>query len=173
MAELVVFDARVHRSIYVDLCEEYFGWTAQELLEKCSIDVFSVVDTNLRDFIENGVDEFITSIRSGGVFYLLQEGEEIVGMGALRKLRDGIGEIKRMYIKPEFQGRGWGRRMLERLLDEGKGRGLSTIYLETGIFMAAAQNLYHSMGFFEREEYPETEVLPALRPVWLFMEKRI
>jgi ribosomal protein S18 acetylase RimI-like enzyme len=173
MAELIVFDVNVHRPIYIDLCEEYFGWTAQELLEKCGIDVFSVVDTSLRDFIENGVDEFITSIQHEGVFYLLQEDEEIVGMGAVRKLRDGIGEIKRMYIKPEFQGRGWGRRLLERLLEEGRERGLSEIYLETGNFMAAAQQLYRSMGFEEREMYPETEVMPELQPVWLFMEKKI
>ena len=93
-------------------------------------------------------------------------------MGALRKLRGGIGEIKRMYIKPEYQGRGLGKEMLQRLLSKGEESGFSVFYLETGAFMATAQHLYRSMGFHYREEYPETEVPPQLRHVWLFMEKR-
>ena len=61
--------------------------------------------------------------------------------------------------------------MLQFLVDQGKARGFSEIYLETGAFMTAAQGLYRSMGFHERKEYPETEVPIELRRFWLFMEK--
>ena len=94
-------------------------------------------------------------------------------MGALRKLKEGTGEIKRMYIKPKYRGEGLGRDMLQLLLNKGKEYGFSEIYLETGAFMTNAQNLYRSIGFRDRKKYPETEVPPQLQRFWIFMEKRI
>lgn len=173
MVSFIVFDPNVHRSTFVGLSEEYFNWMASELQKNYDIDLHSMVETTLRDYIENNVDEFVSSVLPDGVFYLIQVEDKIVGMGALRKLKEGIGEIKRMYIKPEYQGKGFGKRMLQLLLSKGKEFGLSAIYLETGAFMTTAQHLYRSMGFYNREEYPETEVSPQLRHVWLFMEKRL
>lgn len=173
MEKFIIFDPNVHRAAFVDLSEEYFNWMANELQKNYDINVYSMVGTNLRDYVENNVDEFTSSVSSDGVFYLLQVKDKIVGMGALRKLKEGIGEIKRMYIKPEYRRKGLGRKMLHLLLSEGKGFGFSAIYLETGAFMTTAQHLYRSMGFYDREEYPETEVPPQLRQFWLFMEKRI
>jgi ribosomal protein S18 acetylase RimI-like enzyme len=170
MENFIVFDPNVHRSAFVDLSEEYFNWMASELRKNYDIDVYSIVGITLRDYVENNVDEFASSVLSDGVFYLLQVKDKIVGMGALRKLKEGIGEIKRMYIKPEYQGKGFGKKMLQLLLSKGKEFGFSSVYLETGTFMTTAQHLYRSMGFCDREEYPETEVPPQLRHVWLFME---
>jgi len=171
MENFIVFRPDVHRSIVVDLSEEYFDWMACELKKNYDIDVYPIIGTALRDYVENDVDEFTSSILKDGVFYLVQVENRTVGMGALRKLKEGIGEIKRMYIKPEYQGRGLGKKMLQLLLSRGKEYGFSAIYLETGSFMATAQHLYRSAGFYNREEYPETEVPPQLRHVWLFMEK--
>jgi heterodisulfide reductase subunit A len=41
-------------------------------------------------------------------------------MGAVKRLEDGVGEIKRMYIKPELQGRGLGKEMMARLEEKAK-----------------------------------------------------
>ncbi len=92
-------------------------------------------------------------------------------MGALRRVKEGVGEIKRMYIKPEYRGRGLGKKMLELLLREGKRCSFSKIYLETGSFMTTAQRLYRAAGFHSREVYPETEMPPQIRHAYLFMEK--
>ena len=173
MGNFIIFDPNFHRPIIVDLFEEYFNWMACELQKNYDIDVRSMIGTTLRGYVENNVDEFVSSVSPDGVFYLLQEKEEIIGMGALRKLKEGIGEIKRMYIKPEYRGKGLGKEMLELLLSKCKEYGFSKVYLETGAFMGAAQGLYRSMGFNDRGEYPETEVPPQLRHVWLFMEKRL
>ena len=94
-------------------------------------------------------------------------------MGALRKLKIDVGEIKRMYIQPEYRGNGYGKAMLTQLLKKGKEFGFSTIRLDTGKFMDAAHYVYRSAGFQEREIYPETEVPPLLQPFWLYMEKFI
>ena len=95
MHDLIVFDEGLHRSTFVDLCEEYFNWMMNELQKNYDFDGFSMIGTTLKDYIENNVDEFTSSIASDGVLYLLQVKGEIVGMGALRRLREEIGEIKR------------------------------------------------------------------------------
>jgi len=173
MGDFVIFDPSVHRATFMSLSEEYFDWMANELHNNYDIDVSSTLGITLRDYVESNVDEFASSISSDGVLYLIREKEEIIGMGALRKLKEGTGEIKRMYIKPEYRGKGLGREMLQLLLSRGKEYGFSEVYLETGAFMTTAQGLYRSVGFHDREEYPETEVPPQLRRFWIFMEKRI
>lgn len=173
MEKFIIFRPNVHRSAVVDLCEDYFDWIGSELQKDYGIDMYSMISTTLRDYVEHNVDEFESSISPDGVLYLIQAKDEIVGMGALRKLKGNIGEIKRMYIKPKHQGKGLGKKMLQLLLDKGKEHGFSAICLETGSFMTTAQHLYRSAGFYNREVYPETEVPPQLRHVWLFMEKRL
>lgn len=173
MAEFVVFDPGRHRATFAKLCAEYFDWMASELQRSYGIDVSLTLGTTVPDYVERNVDAFIASLSSGGVLYFLQEKEETIGMGALVELKEGTGEIKRMYVKPEYRGKGLGREMLRLLLAKAKEYGLSEIYLETGAFMTSAQGLYRSMGFHDRSEYPETEVPPQLRRFWIFMEKQI
>jgi len=107
-----------------------------------------------------------------GIIYLLVVEGDIAGMGALKKLSDEIGEIKRMYIRPPYRGKGYGKQMLNRLLEAGREFGCSSFRLETSKFMTTAQHIYKSAGFIEREEYPECETPPILRPYQLFMEKK-
>ena len=173
MVEFVVFNTSAHRLVFLELCEEYFDWMASELQKNYDIDISSSLGVSLRDFVENNVNEFLNSLSSDGVLYLLREKGKVIGMGALRKLKEGTGEIKRMYIKSEYRGKGFGREMLQFLLNKCKEYGLSEIYLETGAFMTTAQILYRSMGFHQRKAYPETEVPPQLQRFWIFMEKRI
>jgi ribosomal protein S18 acetylase RimI-like enzyme len=173
LGEFVIFDPSTHRLAFLELSEEYFDWMASELHKNYDIDVPSLLGISLRDYIESNVDEFITSLSSDGVLYLLREKEEIIGMGALRKLKEGRGDVKRMYIKPKYRGKGLGREMLQFLLNKCKEYGFSEIRLETGAFMKTAQGLYRSMGFRERKAYPETEVPQQLQHFWIFMEKRI
>jgi len=93
-------------------------------------------------------------------------------MGALRKLNDKTGEIKRLYIRPLYRGKGYGKQMLNKLLEAGTKFGCSSFLLETPGFSRAAQHIYRSAGFKERKEYPESETPTILRPHWLFMEKK-
>jgi putative acetyltransferase len=70
-----------------------------------------------------------------------------VACGALQQLADGIGEIKRMYVVPALRGQGLSRRILVALEDLAVRRGLHTLRLETGAFLAAAVGLYTSSGY--------------------------
>jgi len=78
-----------------------------------------------------------------------------------------------MYIRPAYRGKGYGKALLQQLLQKAKEFGYNSIYLDSAQFMTAAQHLYRSFGFMERDAYPETEVPPQLWPQWVFMEKTL
>ncbi|HEY8225232.1 MAG TPA: GNAT family N-acetyltransferase [Pyrinomonadaceae bacterium] len=74
--------------------------------------------------------------------------EELAGCIALRKLSNEICEMKRLYIRTEFRGKGLGRKMVEAILREAKEIGYSRMRLDTlPGRMDEAINLYRSIGF--------------------------
>jgi len=56
-------------------------------------------------------------------------------------------EIKRMYVRPAFRGRGLGRLMLEHLVAHARAQGLGVVRLETAIHQRETIALYESGGF--------------------------
>jgi putative acetyltransferase len=73
----------------------------------------------------------------------------LLGVGGLKQLDAGHGEIKTMHTAAEARGRGVGRALLDALLDEARRRGYSRVSLETGTSEAfrPARKLYESAGF--------------------------
>src|SRR5262252_7891211 len=57
------------------------------------------------------------------------------------------GEIKRMWVRPQFRGLGFGKLMLDHLADYAKRHGVGILRLETGIHQHAAIRLYEREGF--------------------------
>lgn len=78
-----------------------------------------------------------------------------VGCGALRGLNPRIGEVKRMFVSPEFRGRGIARRILEALESRARELGHETVRLETGIGQHEAIGLYRSTGYSEIAAFGE------------------
>ena len=70
-----------------------------------------------------------------------------IGCGALRRIADGVGELKRMYVVPAARGRGVARALLAALEDEARNRGWSTLRLETGPRQPEAIALYTGAGY--------------------------
>ncbi len=159
-------DLEHHRAEIVDLLVEYMGWVFENVDAAFEIDSKALAGMSVRAFVESTID----SIVAGSTFYVLYENEKLVGMGALRKIRDDVGELKRMYIRPAFRGRGFGKALLERLVADARAAHLKTVYLDSAPFMTAAHGLYRAIGFEVRDAYPETEVPEHLRSQWLFME---
>jgi GNAT superfamily N-acetyltransferase len=90
------------------------------------------------------------------------------GCIALRPLTDGICEMKRLFVRPEHQGLGVGRRLTEALIDLARRRGLTTMRLDTGDLQTEAQALYSSLGFTPIRPYYECP--DRLRRHLVFME---
>lgn len=76
-------------------------------------------------------------------------GETIAGIGALKVLTDGSGEIKSMRTHPDHLRKGVGAAILEQIIEDARRRGLSRLSLETGSGPAfeAALSLYRNRGF--------------------------
>lgn len=70
-----------------------------------------------------------------------------VGCGALRYLGDGVAEVKRMYVVPTARGRGVSKAVLAGLETAARGRGWTTLRLETGPRQPEAIGLYTGTGY--------------------------
>jgi putative acetyltransferase len=89
-------------------------------------------------------------------------GEDIAGIGALKDLGDGAGEVKSMRTHPDFLRRGVAAAVLEHIIAEARARGMRRLSLETGRGPAfePALALYRKRGFVGGEafaDYPSTE----------------
>lgn len=82
-------------------------------------------------------------------FWSAWSGDNLAGMGALRRIDAENGEIKSMRVANAFLGQGVGRAILEHILSEARGLGLAALWLETGTTdgFVPARTLYESVGF--------------------------
>ena len=172
MERLVPLDLSMHLEDFVQLNVEYLSWMYGQLEDNYQIDAAFIIGLTPSEYVHSHLEELTSLNPPEGIIYLLVVGGEIAGMGAVRKLGDEVGEIKRMYTRRTFRGRGYGRRMLNRLLEAGREFGCSSFLLDSPRWSHAAHHIYRSTGFEERGEYPESEVPPVFRSYWLFMEKK-
>ena len=86
---------------------------------------------------------------------LLAEYEgQLAGCVALHKVEPGICEMKRLYLRPQFRGKGLGRTLAERLIAEARQMGYRRMRLDTvEPVMKDAVAMYRVMGFREITPY--------------------
>ena len=166
-------DLQKHRSQLIDLSIEHLNWVVEEINEYYGIDLSVEMGISVREYVSKNIEKLCRVAPPQGIFYLLKFNEKAIGMGGLRRIRKSVAEIKRMYVKPSYRRKGYGKALLKKLIQKAKDFGYQTIFLDTGLFMTSAQNLYRSFGFVEQKEYPETEVPNQVRSKWLYMKKRL
>ena len=93
------------------------------------------------------------------------------GIGCLRRIGPGMGEIKRMYVDPAFRRVGAGRAILQRLMSAADEAGYRRVRLDSPKFMTAAHALYRSFGFVDVEPYAESEIPDEFKSYLIFMER--
>lgn len=94
------------------------------------------------------------SPEKGGRLYLLIDDGKSAACIALRKIEEGICEMKRLYVKPEYRGRKYGNLLAKKIIDDAKELGYKKMRLDTiGSKMTSAMEIYKSLGFYEIEAY--------------------
>lgn len=94
-----------------------------------------------------------------GCFWCLIDNDNIIGTVAIRIIdKDNqIVELKRMFVSPEYQGRGYGRLLIEHAITYSQEHHYHKMRLDTRKQFSAAQHLYRSVGFQEIERYNDNE----------------
>jgi putative acetyltransferase len=80
-------------------------------------------------------------------FFLIRDAGAAAGCGGIQLHGTEYGEIKRMYVRPQFRGLGFGKLMLDHFEDYARNQGIRLLRLETGIHQHAAIGLYERAGF--------------------------
>ena len=88
-------------------------------------------------------------LNSDGEFLVGVHDQRIVAMGALKRTSTDRAEVKRMRVHPDFQRRGFGRAVLQRLESRAADLGYTTLHLETTVQQAPARQLYVQSGYSE------------------------
>lgn len=125
------------RALVQALNEYTFELTPAEYRHHMTVEQMAQPDTTL----------FVARDATGGT----------LGMGALRRHANGVGEVKRMFVKPEARGRGVGGAILKHIEALARQEGVSRIVLETGSNFDAAKRIYERGGFATCEpvlDYP-------------------
>ncbi len=96
-----------------------------------------------------------------GRLLLALRGHEPIGCVALRAIEPGVAELKRLYVKPAFRGRGIGRLLVERTIAEATAAGYHTLRLDTLPAMERARALYEAIGFHQIPAYSSFSPVPG------------
>ena len=89
----------------------------------------------------------------GGALLLALEDGGVVGCGGFRPMSADCCELKRMFVRPAFRGKGIGRALADALLSRARTAAYRSVRLDTFDFMREAVALYQTLGFRRIERY--------------------
>ena len=167
----LTYDEGLHRRPFYEMTLEYMRWIDDSVYQRTGSHVFEDVESYVKEVLPK-----FTSIKPPeGVILIIKVNNKAVGMGALRMLEDDVGEIKRMYVQPEYRGHGLGRKMLHHLEERAKEFGYTIIRLDTGGYNLPARRLYESSGYVLRDKYEGSEATDEAGRLLniIFMEKKL
>lgn len=117
----------------------------------------ALVVTQQRELREadGGLDGQVTVMHDDASYLVVVLDGRVVACGAVQHLDAATAEIKRMYVRPAYRGRGIARQLLAALEEYALAAGHGVLRLETGTYLPAAIALYRSSGYLPIPVYGE------------------
>jgi putative acetyltransferase len=106
----------------------------------------------MRD-IDRGMNRAVFVPRDDVAYLVAVLNGRAVACGAWQAMGHEVAELKRMYVRPAFRGRGIARQLIVAIEEEAFAAGRPVIRLETGAYLPAAIALYQSSGYREIPAY--------------------
>jgi N-acetylglutamate synthase-like GNAT family acetyltransferase len=128
---------------------------------------------NVDEFLKQNIMNLPQFASPLGRLILTEYNGVAAGCAGLRKIGKDVGEIKRMYIRPEYCRKGIGKALVQAIISEAQQIGYSQLRLDGAPFAKVAQVLYQSVGFQRIQPYPESENPEEYHVNWVFMELMI
>jgi ribosomal protein S18 acetylase RimI-like enzyme len=142
MIELLQAESQQHIDTARTLFREYESWLDEDLC-------FQSFEAEVRDLPGRYAPP-------GGRLLLAYADGEPAGCVAMRKIGDGTCEMKRLFVRPQFQGRGIGRLLVDSIIESARAAGYGKMRLDTyPPKMAKAVEMYRSHGFYLIDAYYE------------------
>ncbi|HTT14534.1 MAG TPA: GNAT family N-acetyltransferase [Thermoplasmata archaeon] len=139
----------VHWSQELDLVrrlfQDYRQWLAEHTESPGSAPAHAQAGLRLIDQLIAGLPGAYGPPR--GEVILAFVGDEVVACGALRELEPRIGEIKRVFVRPDHRGPGFGPILTGAVIDRARALGYERVRVDTLPSMTAAMQFYPEMGF--------------------------
>ncbi|MCI8465770.1 MAG: GNAT family N-acetyltransferase [Lachnospiraceae bacterium] len=141
---------------------------AYEFLQETGIlfaeytDMLIAGDSTFRDYLAiQRYDEELEHLeekygRPEGRLYLAYGDGALAGCIGLRKIDARNCEMKRLYVRPAFRGKGIGNQLVQRILSDAKEIGYTHMLLDTLPFLEHAVHIYKKLGFYEIEAYNDS-----------------
>ncbi|WP_439546618.1 GNAT family N-acetyltransferase [Sandarakinorhabdus sp.] len=161
-------------ALLIDLNAEYLDFVFSGVAARFGVtlgDIFPGGD--IRAYLPAQLPKTLGPGPPESIFYILERSGQPIGMGGIRRVRDGICEMKRVYVRDAAKGQGLGRVLAERLIGDARRFGYRTMVLDTAPTLTTAITLYERLGFAPIPFYPEVEVPAVMHPHWVFMAKAL
>lgn len=161
-------------ALLIDLNCEYLEYVFAGVSARFGValaDIFPGGD--IRAYVPGQLPKTLGAGPPESLFHILEDDGEPIGMGGIRRVRDGVAEMKRVYVREAARGRGLGRVLIERLMADAHGFGYRQMLLDTAPTLTTAIALYERLGFAPIPPYPEVEVPAIMHPNWVFMARTL
>jgi GNAT superfamily N-acetyltransferase len=152
------------RDIIRDLFAEYLQWVCSRLRQEYG----AVVDAE--SILMHDMKTLEAFFPPRGLFFLSFAGEVPAGCACIRTIANGIAELKRMYVRPCFRGKGIGTALVQVAIRKIQQLGYFTVRLDSAGFMSDAHRLYRSLGFRDITPYEGSDVPKERQKDCVFMQ---
>ena len=165
--KIITANEDYHAAQIRELFWEYLQWANAKVNDEFGVnfDIENMLEVDMQH-----LDKFMPP---KGRLLLCYAEERLAGIACLKYLAPGIGEIKRMYVRPGDRNRGLGRALINQLVEEAIQDGYECIRLDSARFMKEAHHLYLTTGFGEIEAYEGSEIPEEFQEHWIFMEMEL